>query len=219
MRAKLLACIAFGIAIPSGAQTIPPKEAALLDAKLGKVTARGRTYFYKNIDTAGCPAVTPACRTTAYVVTGDVVLLGRVRGGAIEAQFGNGVRETRGWLPLSAVALIPITVPSLSDWRGNWVRDDEANIDITSGGRPGTLSFAGTALWNSHDPEARERGSVHVGQIDTKGTPRAGRVSLVDFDGDCKIRARRIGPYLVIADNYFCGGASVTFSGIYKRRR
>jgi hypothetical protein len=35
---------------------------------------------------------------------------------------------------------------------------------------------------------------------------------------DCAVRLRQLGPYLFAADNQYCGGANVSFTGLYRRR-
>ena len=35
---------------------------------------------------------------------------------------------------------------------------------------------------------------------------------------DCAVRLRQLGPYLFAVDNQNCGGANVSFTGLYRRR-
>src|SRR5664279_2183747 len=39
------------------------------------------------------------------------------------------------------------------------------------------------------------------------------------YEGECRVRMQRIGPWLMVEDNDSCGGAGVTFSGLYRRKR
>ena len=39
------------------------------------------------------------------------------------------------------------------------------------------------------------------------------------YDDGCKVRMQRIGPWLLIEDNGSCGGAGVTFTGLYRREK
>ena len=36
--------------------------------------------------------------------------------------------------------------------------------------------------------------------------------------GECRVRMQRFGPWLMVEDNSGCGGAGVTFTGLYHRR-
>jgi hypothetical protein len=36
-------------------------------------------------------------------------------------------------------------------------------------------------------------------------------------DGACRVRMQRVGPWLVVGDNGGCGGAGVSFTGLYDR--
>jgi hypothetical protein len=35
---------------------------------------------------------------------------------------------------------------------------------------------------------------------------------------ECKVSIRKVGKYLVVADNMQCGGANVSFSGVYQKQ-
>jgi hypothetical protein len=35
---------------------------------------------------------------------------------------------------------------------------------------------------------------------------------------DCAVRLKQLGPYLFARDNQSCGGANVSFTGLYRRR-
>ena len=40
-----------------------------------------------------------------------------------------------------------------------------------------------------------------------------------EYDDGCRVRMQRIGPWLLIEDNGGCGGAGVTFTGLYRRTK
>ncbi|WP_252720180.1 hypothetical protein, partial [Acinetobacter baumannii] len=35
-------------------------------------------------------------------------------------------------------------------------------------------------------------------------------------DDDCRVRLRRVGPFMIANDTLHCGGLNVTFTGIYQ---
>jgi hypothetical protein len=190
--------------------------------KLARVRPSGRTYFYQE-ETQGCPALTARCRRNAYVVHGDLVLIGDVKGALVKATYTNpSGAPTTGWLPRASVELIAMPQQGEAAWIGEWSYD-ETTIDIDRGGRAGRLKASGSALWGTHDPDRVRRGGVHVGEFEEEAALKgdwimfgASQPSTAD-DYVCHVSLRLIGPYLVGADNLNCGGANVSFVGVYRR--
>ncbi len=68
----------------------------------------------------------------------------------------------------------------------------------------------------------------HNGQLEAEVTPQNGTIAFVN-DGSvpfektdeegCRVRMQRIGPWLLVSDNDGCGGAAVTFTGLYRRKK
>jgi hypothetical protein len=188
-----------------------------LDMTPGRVTATKAAFFDGKDDKPGCPAIGRRCQRKAWLVRGDMVLLGESRGAFVSVSYSDGAkRMTEGWMLRSAV--VPYRAPpaSLAAWRGGWVRDDEANITIGAGKRAGTLALSGDALWGLRN-SARARGGVNDGSFTGTAVPRGDRV-VVD-DAECRVVMRLAGGYLVVADNDRCGGLNVSFSGVYRRNR
>jgi hypothetical protein len=215
---RAIAALVLVVAASASGQEVISAEAARLDMTLGKVRPKARIYFYSDSDKARCPAPIESCRRKAYLMPGDVVLLGEIRDPMVFAAFANGKTMTEGWLPRTAVVPMPAPPSKAIAWHGAWVRDDEADIDIKSGAQAGTLHLEGQASWGSHDPDRVERGGVHVGDFDEIATPDGDRIRLGSGQPDeCHVSLRLIGPYLVAADNNMCGGMNVSFSGVYRR--
>lgn len=190
-----------------------------------------KTYFLKSGDgKLHCPGNTDECSTKAFVMPGDVVLTGPEQNGFLCTTFTNlrGV-ETTGWLPASSVAPLPGPfAPQPKDWAGRWVSGYDQDIDIKL--LPdGSLKIKGNATWGGQDPDRVRLGAVHVGELDAQTKPDGDMVAFtmgdqtLRFDEgdptDCRVRLVRRGPYLVAADNNNCGGANVTFSGTYRRKK
>jgi len=190
----------------------------LLEASLAKVQAP-KVNFYSGDETPGCPALTPKCGRAAYLRAGDVVVVGTTRGGFVEADFtAGGARSTNGWLPRSALVPLPASPATLAGWRGDWVRDDEANISLKLGKRPGSIAVAGDATYGMHDPGRVKRGAVNIGELEEEGVPKGDRLDVGATDQyACRVRMRLLPPYLIVADNNKCGGMNVSFSGVYRR--
>lgn len=185
--------------------------------------AEKRAYFVSDgID--GCPSAAPACRRKDYLIGGDTVVIEDRSGDFVCATFVNAKRTaTVGWLPAAAIEPVtaaPATEPSA--FVGRWERA-YASIRIVPG-KGGRLSISGDATY----PTAG--GSVNLGEIAADAAPKDGEAYFATAaDGktvppakadqyDCVVRFRRLGPYLVAADNMFCGGHNVTFTGVYTKR-
>jgi len=61
-----------------------------------------------------------------------------------------------------------------------------------------------------------------------QATPQGDTIAFVDdgsiaFEktdaGECRVRMQRVGALLMVEDNDGCGGAGVTFSGLYRRTK
>jgi hypothetical protein len=174
-----------------------------------------------------CPSVSAVCRDKSYVVPGNFVLTREDARGFVCATYvsprGNA---TSGWLPTSSLEpLAPPSEPKLADWTGAWKRT-EADISIKA--KDGKLSAEGSATWGGSDPYRVKNGGVHDGGFDGVAVPRGNVLAIGEgYDGvespketpkyDCHVRLRLYGRYLVVEDNKSCGGANVSFTGVYSR--
>jgi hypothetical protein len=197
-----------------GRGDLAPEAVAAQSWRLARVHFSGRSYFFD------CPSLTPQCRRTAYVVQGDLVLIGSVKGALVETAYTNpdGV-PTTGWLLRNSV--VPVATPRQSEtsWFGEWSHDD-TTIDIERGRRAGRLNARGEALSRTHDPDTVRRG-VHVGEFEGEAALAGDRILFnapgITGEGDCRVSLRLIGPYLVGDDNLNCGATNATFFGVYRR--
>lgn len=173
-----------------------------------------------------CPAAGAACRDTAYLVPGDVVLAlpGPHRGHLCASYANKQGRETSGWLPAASLVEVAPAPVGEAGWLGTWVRT-EAEIRIRRGKQG--LTVVGSATYGAMDKSRVERGAVNMGDFDGAAR-RSGDTALVadkdivSFDATpadrCAVQMRRAGPYLIVEDNRACGGMNVSFTGLYVRR-
>jgi hypothetical protein len=201
-------CGVGALGAPALADDINPDFAARQTMTLARIRPSGRANFYHDGEVDGCPAMTAKCRRRAYLVGGDVLLVGARHGDLIDAVFTSPEgRSTEGWLPVGAIEPIPTPAVKLSSWLGSW-GDGDAEIDISAGSQPGRLKASGTATYGHGN-------AIHDGGFEAEAVMEGDRVTF--NDDDCRVSVRIIGPYLVAADNLDCGGVNVTFSGTYRR--
>jgi hypothetical protein len=203
---------------------------------LARVTAGPRVNFVRSPQDReaaadNCPAAGEACRKKSYLVTGDLVLTGRTRGdftcvsyqstakGAVRTQvWTHG--WTHGWLPRAALTgLAPTPSPDIADWLGTW-NQPHGTIEIKAGGIGGRLQIDGLMMV----PTARD---FHNGTLDAQVLPSKDGIAFLNdgwlpfetkCDSGCRVRMRRVGPWLLVQDNGDCGGAGVSFTGLYRRK-
>jgi len=193
---------------------------------VSKVTARPRINFVKSpydddFTAATCPAATKACQKRDYLVTGNLVLVGASRGEFTCVSYQSPLAKRQiwanGWLPTAALTPVaPMPSPKAADWTGRWTHPG-GHVEIKAGER-GKLRIEGEMVV----PTARD---FHNGgfkaQVPLQVTPQSATLAFTDdgssYGDDCKVRMQRIGPWLLVVDNAGCGGAGVSFLGLYRR--
>jgi hypothetical protein len=195
---------------------------------LAKVITNPRVNFIKSpydddFTAASCPADTEACRKTSYLVPGDLVLIGKAHGAFTCVVYQSPLAKkqiwTTGWLPTSALQTVaPNPHPKMSDWIGTWYHPG-GSIEIKKAAGSKLHVEGGMTV-----PTARD---FHNGQFEARVTPQNDTIAFVDDgtipfekmnEGECRMRMQRIGPWLMVEDNDGCGGAGVTFTGLYRRK-
>jgi hypothetical protein len=191
------------------------------------VTAKPRVNFVKSpydddFTAETCPAATDACRKKSYLVTGDLVLTGATRSEFTCISYHSPLSAKRiwvtGWLPSAALTPIaPMQAPKTYDWVGTWRQGKRyvggGHVEITPEAEGKLHIDAGMLL-----PTARD---FHNGSFEAHVKPQGDTIAFEDdgrnYGSGCKVRMQRIGPWLLIEDDGGCGGAAVTFTGLYHR--
>lgn len=194
---------------------------------IAKIIAnQSQVNFLKNVsDQASCPAATDVCQQKAYVIPGDLVLVGKTDGGfscvSYESANARKVSWTNGWLAAASMTpVMPSPAPSRADWVGTWVHS-AGHITIAAG-KDGKLTIKAEGFYAAAQ-------NVHTGVLDATAKPANGLLQFADDgtipfskesddNGSCLVRMQRIEALLVVEDNNACGGAMVTFTGFYKKK-
>lgn len=219
MRGWMLA-LAAGLVIAGAAATAQADEplacpmARLFDQKPaglgpGRIVGDGKVRLRN--EEPGCPADSQACLMKPYLVGGNEVVAGLSRKGWTCVVFPNAKGGAEGWVRDAEVARSPASAAPATAWAGKWVRDEDATLTLKAAGAEVVVS--GEAQWVGPNPD-----NVHVGEMSAQARPAGDTLVLRAPDEfDCGATLRLIGPYLVVSDNDHCGGANVTFTGVYRR--
>ncbi len=183
-------------------------------AKVGTLTGKRtkRAYFHKD-DRDDCPGGR-GCQSTSYLVPGDeVIVRGELSGFACAWYPSTKGAGTVGWLSLEEIDFqrTPSNQP-LRDWLGEWTYA-ENTINFTNNKLAGWLNVTGDAYWKGLGD------NIHICELDGRVEPMDGVANYSDGDDefDCKVTMEILGKYLIVADNMKCGGANVSFSGVYRK--
>jgi len=162
-----------------------------------------------------CPDDSAECRLQVYVVPGDTVITGAVIGSYICAFFPDKRYGTSGYVRLDELARQPkISTAPQAAWVGTWRYGDNF-IRLSAHGR--SLTAAGEAYFPSKP--TLERPYVHFGYIGGTTAPIGNTAVFGSKDlSECRVALTLMPPFLLATDNKKCGGANVTYSGVYQKR-
>lgn len=189
-------------------------EALAAQPALARVSAGSPRELHFHRDDDGCPGAGESrCRSVAYVLPGDELIVARETAGWSCVWYHGAKRETVGWV--RSARLERAASPGDLDWRGRWrSRPGHAELRISGGSGTGELNLIGSAAWRGGTAAMPV---VHEGELRGAIRPAATRAVLGDASrpGACSAQLLRLGRYLLVHDNGACGGANVRFDGVY----
>lgn len=189
-----------------------PRESTNYRLAKIKGAASDRIYFHGD-DNERCPE-DQACRLKTYVIGSDEVIVSRTLGKFACSWFQpRKGSETVGWIETDKITWQEnMRPPEMRDWLGEWRAYDNL-IRISKSKEVGTLAIKGEATWGSGS-------RTHAGELEYYAKPSADKMKFGDGTDelDCQVTMQLVGKYLVVGDNLHCGGANVSFSGVYQRR-
>lgn len=177
----------------------------------------GRAYLLKDMN--GCPSAESQCRQRSYVVKGDEVLTGRMKGKYVCAYFPNSGGGSAGWVDMAQLKVLPIDPqPSPAAWLGWWSDNGNPTARITQ--KESGLHLESEAFWPG-PPTVRAKdwpdGWPHEGGANGPLVRSGNRAHFGDKNSGCQVDFTLVGGYLLAADNGECGGANVRLDGVYQR--
>lgn len=189
-----------------------PRESTNYRLAKIKGAAGDRIYFHGD-DNERCPD-DQACRLKTYVIPGDEVIVSRTFGKFACSWFQPRKGEgTVGWIETDRLAWQgDMRAPAMRDWLGEWRAYDDHVIRISKSKAAGMLAIKGEATWGSGS-------RTHTGELDHDAKPSANEMKFGDGTDelDCQVTMHLVGKLLVVGDNLHCGGANVSFSGVYQK--
>jgi hypothetical protein len=232
--------ISFSFALGSPGQQIPVAmdheecgyrshwDEYLSDPKLAKVLGPGDPDFVYtwNGSSWSCSPERGDCARGGFVRAGLPVIAYEVRGDWTCIWYEDYRKgAAHGWMRTDHLRTITYdTNPPQSAWLGNWrllgsrprpkERGTAENDRLVIGKsqQAGGLRVAGNAYW---DAELGGHSVVRSAHIHGVGT--AHRNNLQVGEGDCEVKLKLIGNYLLTTDNDGCGGLNARFQGIWER--
>lgn len=187
-------------------------------ASLVLVSVEGKTPLYDDFN--GCPDAGARCIRKTQ--TGVPLMLPLIAAPApsdewaclyVPASKATNGYDMAGYVKRAALQgyTSPLQQPDVT-FVGQWEMFADGNQIKITGDKSGPLIVAGDAYWPARS-EPRHTGTLRGTAVPINTTLRIAR------DG-CNVRMDLLGPFLLVkelSEQGICGGANVTFSGVYQR--
>ena len=166
------------------------------------------------------------CAKGSYVVSGDIVLVRKQSNGFDLVNFVNADGQAiEGWVRRDRIEPVSEERGVPSGWQGEWVSHDGRDphvITFTKAAGPAEFYVTGDATFGQNDPWRVEYGGVNLGDFSGRFSVRGDEAVFVegpteDEPFNCKLKFRKLGVFLIVADNRQCGGHQVSFDGVYRK--
>lgn len=186
-----------------------------VDFKLGEIKAhRGENVYFYSDEGENCPSG-KNCRLKSYLIKFDQVIVSRTLGdySCVWYKPMKGA-ETVGWIRSDKLEFTAM-VQSIDDYVGKWSYYDN-EIEISKTAEKSVFNISGMAFWKGVGA------NVHTGELEGVAKWNESKLLFNNEDKDefaCKATLDLLGSYLIVSDNLNCGGANVTFTGVYTKKR
>jgi hypothetical protein len=165
------------------------------------------------------------CAAGRYLVSGDILLVRKEAGGFLLVSFVNSIgAASEGWVRRDRTERLSPEYGIDSGWEGEWRSDalrDPHIISINKAAGWREYDVKGDATFGQNDPWRVKRGGVNIGEFAGRIVVQDNSAALAEgeddnFAFDCKVKFRKLGLFLIVADNRRCGGHQVRFDGVYR---
>ena len=166
------------------------------------------------------------CATGRFLVVGDVLLVRDQVGGLVSASFVNADGMGReGWVRKDGIQRLSDDFGANSSWAGNWVSHDGRDprfISVLQHERQRECAVKGDATFGQNGPWRVEHGGVNLGDFSGRFVVHGDQAKFIESEAadeafNCKVAFRKMGLFLIVADNRQCGGRQVNFDGVYRK--
>ena len=169
-----------------------------------------KIYFYG--DEKDCPNG-KNCRQKSYLIPNDEIIVSRTFGNFACSWFQpKKGSETVGWIAVNNSQFVEANENfDGKNWLGKWNYYDNS-IEINKSEKTAFYKITGNAFWKGLGD------NIHIGELDGEAKPQGNLLKIGENSIDeyeCGVTLRLVGKYLIAFDNFNCGGANVTFSGVY----
>lgn len=180
---------------------------ALSLAKIS-IPSDARAYFYNDFD--DCPSLdNEACKEDSYLINGDEIIVSKEYEGFSCAWYA-GASNTVGWIESDRLEPVQIKPPERDDWLGHWQYNDN-EIYLSELKFSDDFLLEGLAIWQGDGT------NIHIAEIFERiYAPQYYSFQITNEDL-CVLQLSIMNEYLAAMDNLKCGGANVSFNGIYKK--
>ena len=187
------------------------------DLRLGRIVGDTRAFLLSDMD--GCP-LSPVqgrdCYKKKFLNPGSAVaVLPSNMPGLVCVLDPSRSGQPAGWLPQARVQVSsPDPNQPLASWAGEWRKDDDwVAITVRNDGK---LSVIGRAFWPGKNVLP-----MHTGEFSGLARPQGNQITFSEQDPTpCQVKFELLSSNILAAnDNVECGGANVSFGGVYARKR
>ncbi|HMS38835.1 MAG TPA: hypothetical protein PKE69_01320 [Pyrinomonadaceae bacterium] len=184
-----------------------------VDFSLGTIKAKkGEKVYFFTDERSECPGG-KKCQTRSYILANDEVI--------VSLKFGNYScvwyqpkkgAETVGWIRSDKLELVNM-IQSIDEYVGKWSFYDN-EIEISKTGNRSVFNISGMAFWKGMGD------NIHTGELEGVAKWNDSKLLFNHEAKDeyaCKATLDLLGIFLIVSDNLNCGGANVTFTGVYRK--
>lgn len=167
-----------------------------------------KAYFFDDSD--NCPSAEDSCKRNAYLINADEIVVSKENEGFSCAWYVGANSNTIGWIKSDLLEPVQINPPEHENWLGHWQYNDN-EIYLTELKFSDDFLLEALAIWQG-DGE-----NIHIAEVFERIYAPKYHSIQISNDDLCFLQLTLMNDYIATMDNLKCGGANVSFNGIYKK--